>query len=159
MANEAKRIEEWGRAWNTAYREDASRWSHISAVMGTVAAALGAAAGFSGLAQWTGAFGVSILALTAAVVTAITSSVRPAAKSSDFITSAAHNSAIADKARVFRLTQVSYEPINAVVGEFIKLCEQRDAAVKTAPIRRAPGRRPTSVASTVDAAWPEAYAN
>jgi len=109
------------------------------------------------LAKVTGAFGVSLIALAAAVVTAITSSVRPAAKSTAFSASAVDNSAVADKARVFRMTQVEFDPIASVISDFTKLCEQRDAAVKAAPPRRAPGRRSTYISKTPDSAWPDSY--
>jgi hypothetical protein len=157
MKEEAERIEAWGRVWDTAYRGDANRWSHIAVVMGVVAAVLGAVAGYSGLAKVTGAFGVSLLALAAAVVAGVTSSVRPAAKSTDFSASAVDNSTVADKARVFRLTQVDFDSIETAVADFTKLCEQRDVAVKAAPPRRAPGRRSTYISKAMDPAWPDGY--
>jgi hypothetical protein len=153
MREEAERIEAWGRAWDAAYRNDANHWSQVSGGLGFVSAGLGAAAGYTGLAQVAGAFGVSLIALAAAVVSAIASTVRPAAKGAAFGTSATANSSLSDRARVFRLTQVEYDPIDTVLSEFTKLCDQRDAAVKGAPIRRAPGRKK----SYGHSAWPYGY--
>lgn len=136
--------------WAKAYRDDANRWSHISVTMGVVAAGLSAAAGYTGLTRTIGVFGAGTIALAAALVTAISSSLHPAAKSAGSSASSGDNSILADKARVFHLTRVDFDSIQTVLDEFTKLCAERDAIVKAAPIRRAPGRAIDPSARTPD---------
>lgn len=140
MGEEAELIEAWARKWEVAYRDDANRWSHISVGLGVLTAGAGAIAGASGLADKIGAFTVSLVALAAALLNVIGSSSRPAAKSSVSSTSAIANTVLADRARLFRLTRVGFDPMDTVLDEFTELCELRETTVKAAPMRRAPGR-------------------
>ncbi len=153
MAEEAERIETWARIWDDADRKDATRWSHFNFELVIGAGVLSAAAASTGLTKSFGGVGTGLLALAAAILSAVATALRPATMSAQFNTAASANSGLADSARVFRTTVVDYLSIQDVIMEFKKLCDRRDTVVTNAPISRAPWRR-SGVPQVKISAWP-----
>lgn len=141
MDEEAQRIEVWARLWDSTYRRHASRWSAINLVLILAAAVLAAASATTGLTKSLGALGVGLLALAAAASSGVATSLGASTKATQFNTSAASNSGLADAARVFHATTVFDWPIADVTSEFQKICDRRDTTVNNAPVCHPPWRR------------------
>jgi hypothetical protein len=151
MADEAKRIEYWARTWDTTYRKRARRWSGWNTMLVFCSAAFAAVAGATGLGNvWSGSLGPGLFALVAAVASGVAGAVGASTRSTQYNTSAASNSNLADEARVFRTTVVDDHPIAEVSKAFEELCKHRDAVVSNAPVSSPPSK----LSQAELAAWP-----
>jgi hypothetical protein len=151
MAEEARRTEAWARTWDSTYRRLASGWSKINLSLILASTTLAAGAATTGLANFLGALGTGLLALAAAIAAGLASSIGASTKATEYSTSAASNSGLADEARVFLTTVVFDSAIQDVIAKFEALCARRDAVVNSAPI----SRKPWPLTQAQLEAWPE----
>lgn len=151
MAQESERIETWARTWDSTYRRLARDWARANSLLVASSALLAAGAGATGLGNvWSGSLGPGLLALGAAVVSGVATALGASARATQYNTSAASNSGLADAARAFRTTVVEYQLIADVSTKFDALCRRRDTVVRSAPVSGSP--KPLESAETL--AWP-----
>jgi hypothetical protein len=138
MAEEAKRMEAWARTWDNTYRRLARYWANLNLGLVFASTVLAAAAATVGLAKFLGPLGTGLLALAAALASGLATSLGASTKATEYNSSAASDSGLADEARVFIATVVHDFPIGEAITRFEALCARRDATVNGAPVSRKP---------------------
>jgi hypothetical protein len=135
MILEALHIEESAAIWGTTYRLRAGFWQMAGRVLALAGALTATISGATGLAQGGGQrVFAGILALTAAALGAISTTLTTRARSEEERAAAVANRVLADAARVFHTIVARFAALDTVASAFVILCEQRDRVVAAAPV-------------------------
>jgi hypothetical protein len=136
LIDEARLIEGYARAWGSAYRLRAAWWQLVARNLALAGALVAAVSGGTGLAL-TGSHHevvAGVLALTAAALGAVGSTLATRSRSEEERSAAARNITVADAARAFQTIVAPFASPEDTLRAFQTLARQRDNVVADAPM-------------------------
>jgi hypothetical protein len=132
LIDESVQIETAAAVWGGAYRRRAAFFNSIGTSLALVSGLVATLAGGTALG-WSATAG-GVLALIAAALAAVSTTVSPGVRTGEEQAGAIANTNLADAARVFRTTVARYGSYDDALSGFKTLIEQRDEVVRCAPI-------------------------